>query len=478
METSSATSATSSIVTALGGGSGIDMTALATNLANAQFAGRIDRLTARSETLDRQISAASGLKSMLLSLSTSLGERLRVGDLSQQPQIANGSVAQGSLTGVPVQGGTYSLEVTALAKGQTLASPAYAASTTPTGAGTLTLRFGTVAGAAFTEDTGHAAVDITIAPGSTLAGVASAINAARAGVTAYVANTTEGAKLVLKGSEGAANGFVLEAAEDPAEPGLAALAWTPASAPGQLLGQASDASYMIDGLAMTSASNKVSNAIPGVSLKLTGTNTGAPTSITFSDPASAISAAMQDLTAALNEVAGELRTQTNPATGDLARDSGAQSLRRALSQLAGNVVMPNTAASAPRTMADLGLSTQRDGSFALDGQRLAATLAADPQGAAAMFTTGIHGIFATIDKLSRNAGSISDPGALGGSITRYTARKAEISKDQAKLAEQQEAMRAQMVARFAATDTRVGASRATLSFLQNQIAAWNAQNSN
>ena len=56
------TSATSSIVSALGGGSGIDMAGLANSLAEASFAARKDRLTTRSDTLERQISAASNLK--------------------------------------------------------------------------------------------------------------------------------------------------------------------------------------------------------------------------------------------------------------------------------------------------------------------------------------------------------------------------------------------------------------------------------
>ena len=42
---------TSSIVTALGGGSGIDMVALANNLADAQFQLRTERLTVTSEVL-------------------------------------------------------------------------------------------------------------------------------------------------------------------------------------------------------------------------------------------------------------------------------------------------------------------------------------------------------------------------------------------------------------------------------------------
>jgi flagellar hook-associated protein 2 len=52
-------SATSSIISSLGAGSGIDMAALVQNLTNAQFASKVDRNTARSETVERQISAAS-----------------------------------------------------------------------------------------------------------------------------------------------------------------------------------------------------------------------------------------------------------------------------------------------------------------------------------------------------------------------------------------------------------------------------------
>ena len=468
------TSATQSIVSALGGGSGIDMAALAEGLANAQFAARSDRLTAKSDTLDRQISAASTLKSMLLGLSTSLGTRVRQGDLSPQPQLANAAVAKATLSGSRAPSGSFALEVTALAKTQTLASPAFTDATSLVGSGTLTLRFGTVSGGGLVEDTAHAAVPITIAAGATLSDVAAAINGAGAGVSAYVANTTAGAKLVLKGSEGAANGFVLDVSETVGDPGLAALAWSGVSDPDRLLTSAGDAAFKIDGLAMTSKSNSVVDAIPGVTLALTATNVGAPTSVTFSDPVTAISSAMRDLTDALNEIISELNKDTDAETGDLARDSGARALRRAFSGLAGTVVMPDAAIGSPRTLSDLGLSTQRDGTFLLDAKRLEATLKADPRGAAAMFTNGINGVFATIDSMIRRANAGSDPGSLAGSLTRLNAQKTRVTAEKTKLATDQETLRSRLATRFAGADGRIGASHSTLSFLRNQIAAWNA----
>lgn len=473
---STASNATSSLITALGAGSGINMAELANNLAAAQFAGRTDRLAAKSELLETQISTASNLKSMILSLSTALGDRVRQGDLSPQPQIANSAVAQASLSGTAQPRGTFSLEVTALARSQTLASTAYASSAATVGSGTLTLRFGTVAGSSFTADPDHAAVDIEIPAGATLAQVASAINGKNAGVTAYVANTVDGAQLVLKGAEGVKNGFVLEATEASGDPGLANLAWDPASpptTPPRLLATSSDAAFKIDGLSMTAPSNTVADAIPGVSLKLTAVNTGAPTNITFSNPAAAITTAMQDITAALNEVAAAIREATDPKTGELARDPGARALRQQFASLAGSILMPGAPEGTPNTLADLGLSTQRDGSFILDSARLAATLASNPQAVAAMFTNGVNGVYAKIDAISRSASSISDPGTLAGSITRYTSQLAKVDKEEAKLAEQQEATRARLAARFAVSDNQISSMNSTLSFIKNQIAAWN-----
>jgi flagellar hook-associated protein 2 len=184
---------------------------------------------------------------------------------------------------------------------------------------------------------------------------------------------------------------------------------------------------------------------------------------------------MQDLVSALNEVTGDLNAATDPNTGDLASDPGARKLKRMISGLSGEAVMPNAPAGSPKSLSDLGLAIQRDGTFRLDGARLQATLERDPAGAAAMFTTGLYGVYATLDKVARAASASSDPGSLAGSIARYQGKSKDVSEETAKLTAQQEALRASMLARFAKADTRIGQSKSTLSFLQSQIAAWNAQ---
>ncbi|KWV94101.1 flagellar filament capping protein FliD [Erythrobacter sp. AP23] len=466
---------TSSIASSLGIGSGVDMTGLAEQLAEAQFAGRNQRLTDQSEVLERRISLAGSIRSSLSTFSAALGDRLRTGDLAPLPSITNPAVA-GVSTPVGTLGkGSYSLEVTKLASNQVLTGPTYAAETDTVGAGTLTIRFGETTNAAFTEDTASTPLTIDIAVGATLKDVASAINAKNAGLNAYIAQTSGGAQLVVKGADGVQNGFIIEATEDGANPGLSALAWQPGSDPARLVKTSADAEFLLDGLARTSDSNTIDSVAPGLSLTLTGTNVGAPATISFNSPNSAISSVMQDITGALNEIVAELRSAINPLTGDLARDAGARALSRSLSGLGSLEIMPNAPDGAPRTLAELGLAIQRDGSFAFDSATLNATLARDPSGVAAMFTTGIDGVYATIDRMARSNAVSSDPGTLAGSIARYQSQSQEVTRDLEKLAEQQEVLRSNMVIRFAKADSRVAASQSTLSFLQSQIDVWNSQ---
>lgn len=473
---SSTSSVTSSIISTLGAGSGINMAGLAEQLATAQFAARIDQLNAKNDKLTTQISAASTLKGMMNSIATSLGDRVRAGDLAATPVIANSSVAtvsKGTLSGK----GTMTLEVTAIAKGQTIVSPALASATTPVGSGTLTIRFGTIAGGTFTADASRSQVDVTVASGATLADVANAINAKGSGVTAYVATGTAGPQLVFKGADGAANAFQIETtpdASDPGDPGLAQLAWTPADTT-RLKASASDAAFTLDGVQRTSTSNTIKDAAPGVTLSLTGTNIGNPTTISFNKPDSAITTAMDDLTSALNTIVAELNTDTAPNSGPLNNNPGARALRTALATLTSTVVMPNAATGEPRTLADLGLKTNRDGTFAIDADKLKKTLAENPEATGAMFTSGIYGVYATFDKINRAVTSVSNANALGGSILSMTTQQTAIKKQLTAIADKQETLRTQLVSRFAKLDGRVSDSKSTLSFLQNQIDAWNAK---
>jgi flagellar hook-associated protein 2 len=225
---------------------------------------------------------------------------------------------------------------------------------------------------------------------------------------------------------------------------------------------------------MTSPTNRVTGLPGGFTLNLTGTNTGAPTSLTFANSTAAISSVMGDFVSALNEIVAQVNALAAPLGGELGNDPGARELRRDLASLAGRIVIPGAAAGEPRTLADLGVALNRDGTFRLDSARLDAALEASPAAVAAMFTIGPTGVFATIDGFARENSLIADPGSLGGSLRRFETQLANSDERLSRIAEQQEALRERLTREFVASERRVAASQSTLTFLRAQVAAWSS----
>lgn len=466
----------SSIITALGAGSGVDFSRLAADISDASFAFQRQTVTTRREALEAQISAAAQLRGSITSLASALGDRIRSGDLAPRGELGNPAVARVTVPAGISPRGNFALEVTQLAQGQTLVSKAYASRDALVGEGTLNIRFGAVDGVSFTEDAASTPLAITVAADDTLATLAAKITQASGGaINAYVAQGTDGAQLVLKGAEGAANGFVLEPASASLPPlggagDLSYLGWNPAADAGELRKPAGDAVFLLDTVEISSPTNRVSGLPGGFTLNLTGTNSGAPTSLNFASNTDAISGMMSDFVAALNDIAAQVNDLAAPVGGRLGNDAGARELRRDLAGLAGRVVMPNAADGAPRTLADLGLALNRDGTFQFDSARLNQALDRTPEAVTAMFTVGPTGMFATIDRFARESSLITDPGSLGGSLRRFETQLASADDRLATIAEQQENLRERLTRQFIASERRVAASQSTLAFVRANFA--------
>ena len=412
--TTSVGSATQALLTELGVSGNINASSLADELSVAEYSGQVDQLNSTNSTLATQISDASSLMNMVSTLSTSLDTLISAGSLSSQPQIANSAVATVS-AGTVSGSGTASLEVDHLAQGQTVASPTIPTSTTDLGSGSLTITLGTISGSTFTAGTASP-INVTIAAGSTLAQMATAINYSGAGVSAYVATNSTGQQLVITGPQGAANAFTISATESSTDPGLAKFAYDPSSSSttGATLAEpATDASYILNGVSRTSASNSITDAAPGISLNLTGTNVGSPTTISFTNPTSSIGTAMTDLVSALNSIVAALNTDT-AVGGAMNNNPGARAMTQALSALSSTTVMPDATAGQPATLGDLGLTTNKDGTFTLDSTVLNKAISSNPAAVTAMFTTGVNGVYATIYNLSSAVSDPTNPDSLAG----------------------------------------------------------------
>lgn len=475
---------TASVVQTLGSGSGINTTELVQSLVDAQFEARNAALTKREETLTAQISAATTHKSNITTFASALSTLSRGGSLATQPTSSNTGILNVSrLAGANLTNLSAQVEVRQLAAAQTVAVAPVADKTSAIGQGTLTLTFGTatVASGAMTGFTAGSGTPVNITIGannSSLEGIAAAINAANAGVSASILTDAAGSRLVVKGATGEARAFTLTATEAMGQEGLSALN-IGVGATGTSIGSAAaDAIVAIDGVALKRDSNTISDLIPGVKLELASAQPGTTVNIGKTLPTNSLMQAVQDFVDTYNEVYSALRTDLDPVTGPLRQDLAAKTLKRQLQQLTLTPIASGNS-DVPTTLAQIGVKTNRDGSLSLDSAALTKALVNHPGQIEKMFaqangsaTTG-NGLSATLDSIASAASSTLR--GLGASEVNYTKAKTEVVEDKTEALEKAEAMRTRMTRQFASMDAKVAAYKSTMTFLENQVKAWNSQ---
>lgn len=193
---------TANIVGSLSAGSGVDIKALAQNLVDAEKAPRADIIQKRIDQSNAKISGYGAISYALDSLRTAFDGLRDVSDFSSIAASNSQPSAFGVIAGPTAGTGVYDVNVTQVATGQrSVSAGSFAASSTALNGGaamSLTLN---VAGS------DHA---IAVAAGKdTPAGIVVAINEAALGVSAQLINTGIGYRVVLSGTEGAANTFAL-----------------------------------------------------------------------------------------------------------------------------------------------------------------------------------------------------------------------------------------------------------------------------
>lgn len=468
-----------SIAKTLGSGSGIDISALVGGLVDAQFANKTQVFTQRQETLKAQISAASELKSGITGFDTALKSLIKTGTLATAPVSSNASILKASLlSGGTITGLPTAVEVRQLATSQVASATAVTDKSAAIGTGKLTLTFGaaTVTDGEMTAFTAGAAapIDITItSANSSLTGIAAAINAKNAGVTASILSDSDGARLVVKSATGASQAFTLTATEDVGAEGLAALNIGVGATGTAINTSAQDAVVAIDGVAVRRAGNSILDLVPGVRLDLVAASVGTKVTISAEAPTAALGQAVGDVVDTYNELLARLKVATNNIDGPLKSDAAAKSLLRSLQNLSMATLVPGAAEGTPSTLSGIGVATNRDGSLRLDATRLASSIATYGSAVEAMFKSGA-GLSAALTTIA-NAASNREYG-LGASEARYTAAQTSLSIDQEKAAAAAESMRTRMTRQFAGMDSAVAAYKSTQSFLENQVKAWNSNN--
>jgi len=484
--TSSATaSAAQALFTSLTTGSGVDTAALVTSLVQAQFATKSEALSKKSDAVTAQISGASTLMSTISQFAAALKTLVTGGSLQTQPVSSNtGVLTATALSGAKLSGLSSSISVAQLASGQVARTTTPVATrSTALGAGQLTLTLGTAtydgtpAMTGFTPG-GGTPVTIDIVEGADdLDGIAAAINAKGAGVTASVVTDANGAAyLSLKGASGAAQAFTLTATDDPTG-NLAQLDVGVGAAGTALASVAQNARLTVDGVTVERASNTIDDLVAGVKLQLTGTTGTTPVSLTSATPTDALKGAVTDFVDTYNEVLKTLNEQLDPKTGPLHGDSAAQSLLRSLRALTTTPILTGGAPGTPTTLGEIGVKTNRDGTLAVDDTTLTHALSVAPDAVEAMFSyssASTDGLTAALNSISFNASSTLF--GLGASTSRYNDLASAIAKQQEDIATQSDAMTTRLTQQYASMNAKVAAYKSTQAFLKNQIDAWNSSN--
>jgi flagellar hook-associated protein 2 len=365
-------------------GAGIDTDTLITNLTAAQKSSLETPITTKQAANTAQISSLASITNDLTGFSTALQQLISGGSLQTQPTSSDTSIMSvAAVAGVPVGALNQSVTVNALAQAQSVKSAAYSG-TQAFNVGTLTLTVGS--GTPISIDVNSS--------NNTLSGIAQAINAKSAGVSANVITGSDGtATLVLKGTTGAANSFTLTAADDStaSQPSgglsLSSLAYDGTSTSGLTQTQAAqDASVTVDGVTVSRASNTFNDVIPGVAMTLAKIGT---VNLGSTRPNDAITTAVTNIVDTYNSLMSELNTATAAASGtaDAGPLRGNSAIRQLKTQLSQLTTTPLNATGTIRTLAELGVQTAQDGTLSVNSSTLSTMLNNYPDDVESMFVT-------------------------------------------------------------------------------------------
>ena len=202
---------------------------------------------------------------------------------------------------------------------------------------------------------------------TTLATLSAAINSADIGVSASVITDSSGSRLsIVSGTSGAAGQLTISSSLTGASSGSITFPSTSGE-----VGQ--DAQLTVDGVSISSPSNTVSNAIPGVTFQLLATSTTA-VQVQIVDDTTSIGTAISSFVSAYNTVIKDINTQEgNDSSGNPEPLFGSPVLAQLQQQLAGSL-FTGAASSSIKNITQLGIGMNNDGTLTLDADTLNSVL--------------------------------------------------------------------------------------------------------
>ncbi len=456
-------------ITSAGVGSGLDVEGIVSGLMELERR-PLTRLDTKESTYQSKLSAYGTVKSYLSTLQTAATSLATASTFTGKSASVSDSTVLSAAASSTAAAGSYSINVTQLAKYHAVRSNTnYAASSETFNTGTLSISVG-----------GGAAVDVSITgANNTLAGISQAINDADAGVTASVINDGSTNRLVLTSKTSGSVGAISVVASDDGSGGTHAL--TQLQDAGLFEIQTADnAQFTINGLAITRSSNTVTDVVEGLTLNLTkgtGASPGQAT-VTIATNTAATTTAIEGFVKAYNAAVEYLKSSsaynaTTSTGGPLNAEGTVRSIRSELSDLVNSIV--SGVGGGVDTLSSIGISVQVTGSLAIDNTALAAALADPTKDLQSLFgqTTGGNEGIALKFKNSLTSILAAD-GLLAGRTDGISTAITDIGTARESLLARLDKIEARYRAKFAALDGLAASMSKTSSFLTQQITAMNA----
>jgi flagellar hook-associated protein 2 len=460
-------------------GSGLDVQGIVTQLVAIEKAS-ISTLQKKATNIQSKLSAYGTLKSQV----AALGDAASKLSLSSGWNAVTATSSNPSAISFKANAGTtatsVSMEVQRLAKAQATASAAQSEGAAM-GTGTMTIELGSWSGSSFTAGAGTP-VNITIDAGNdSLSAIASKINDADAGVTATVLRDASGERLLLRSKEtGEANGFRLSVADDDGNNtdanGLSRLAFDVSNANGMARTQeGQNALATVNGLSISTASNTLTDTLPGMTIELSQVTT-APVELKVDTDTDAIKANVQAFVDAYNTLSKNLSSATKydaetQKAGLLQGDSTAVGLQGALRSMMRSV----TDSSPFSRLSDVGIEFQTGGTLQLDSAKFSEALN-NLDGLKSLFTqvTGSDTTEGFGLKVKKFANQLNDTDGLmsnkSAALQKLIDRNGE---EQERVNDRAARVEKRLLAQYNAMDAAVGRLSSLNAFVAQQITLWN-----
>lgn len=356
----------------------------------------------QEKPIQTQISALGQVQSSLSSLQSALAQ---LADVPSTPPRTVSTTPNGVVSGTATSAaapGTYSLTNIVMAHTENLISSRFSSQSSSLGSGSISIKVGSGSPVVVNIPTGQ----------DTLAGVATAINSANIGVSAAVVFDGTGYEMTLTGNKtGSANNFTVTGTG-----GVANLSYHGSGSAMTETQAATNASFTLNGIGVTSGSNTINGTVPGVTMTIQASGSA---TVTVGTNTSGLATAAQAVVTALNSAVttiGQYDTY-NPTkgAGPLLGDVGIETLRQNLMNAIsgpGGVGLP--IGTPYNSLSSIGFSVTASGTVTFDNSTFSNAVSTNYAAVAALL--GSVGT-ATSSDVSVAGVGVAQPGSYAVNIT-------------------------------------------------------------